>query len=68
MIPDITLPNTHLRVRLPLFRLVQYKHIAVKGTGIIPDIYIPTNYPALINGIDKKMEVVKEMINKSFTN
>ncbi|MEO7049393.1 MAG: S41 family peptidase, partial [Ferruginibacter sp.] len=68
MIPDITLPNTHLRVRLPLFRLVQYKHIAVKGTGIIPDIYIPTNYPALINGVDKKMEVVKEMINKSFTN
>jgi hypothetical protein len=65
MIPDITLPNTHLRVRLPLFRLVQYKHIPVKGTGIIPDIYIPTNYPALINGIDKKMEVVKEMINKN---
>ncbi|MEI8058785.1 MAG: S41 family peptidase, partial [Ferruginibacter sp.] len=26
MIPDITLPNTHLRVRLPLFRLVQNNH------------------------------------------
>jgi hypothetical protein len=64
MIPDIILPNTHLRVRLPLFRLVQYKHVATKGTGVIPDIYIPTSYNALIKGVDKKMEVVKEMINE----
>ncbi|MEO8821598.1 MAG: S41 family peptidase, partial [Ginsengibacter sp.] len=27
MIPDITLPNTKIRVRLPFFRLVQYQHI-----------------------------------------
>ena len=33
MIPDITLPNTKLRVRLPMFKLVQYQHIAQKGTG-----------------------------------
>ncbi|MGG9964024.1 S41 family peptidase [Ferruginibacter sp. SUN106] len=62
MIPDITLPNTHLRVRLPLFRLVQYKHVPKDGHGVMPDIYIGTSYDALIKGYDKKLQVVMEMI------
>lgn len=62
MIPDITLPNTKLRVRLPLFRLVQYNHIPEKGSGIVPDIYIGTSYEALLKGYDKKMRVVRELI------
>ena len=62
MIPDITLPNTHLRVRLPLFRLVQYKHVPKDGRGVMPDIYIGTSYDALLKGYDKKMQVVMEMI------
>jgi Peptidase family S41 len=62
LIPDITLPNTHLRVRLPLFRLVQYKHVPKDGRGVMPDIYIGTSYEALIKGYDKKMQVVMEMI------
>lgn len=62
MIPDITLPNTHIRVRLPLFRLVQYKHVPKDGRGVMPDIYIGTSYEALLKGYDKKMQVVMEMI------
>ncbi|MGF2411198.1 S41 family peptidase [Ferruginibacter sp.] len=62
LIPDITLPNTHLRVRLPLFKLVQYKHVPKDGRGVMPDIYIGTSYEALIKGYDKKMQVVMEMI------
>jgi Peptidase family S41 len=62
MIPDITLPNTHLRIRLPLFRLVQYKHVPKDGRGVMPDIYIGTSYDALLKGYDKKMQVVMEMI------
>ena len=62
MIPDIILPHTKLRVRLPIFRLVQYQHTSVKGTGIPPDISIPTNYDALLRGRDQKMEEVKKMI------
>ena len=54
MIPDITLPNTHLKVRLPLFRLVQYHHVPKDGRGVMPDIYIGTSYDALIKGYDKK--------------
>ena len=64
LIPDITLPHTHLRVRLPLFRLVQFNHVARDGRGVMPDIYIGTNYEALVKGYDKKMQVVMDMIRK----
>lgn len=65
MIPDIKLPHTGVRVRLPLYRLVQYNHIPVKGSGVVPDLYIGTSYDALLNGYDKKMEVVKDLILKN---
>ena len=64
LIPDIVLPNTHIKVRLPLFRLVQYNHVVKDGSGIKPDIFIGTNYAALLKGIDYKMQVVMEMIRK----
>lgn len=64
LIPDITLPVTHLRVRLPLFRLVQYNHVPKDGRGVMPDVYISTNYEALVKGFDKKMQVVMEMIKE----
>jgi Peptidase family S41 len=63
MIPDIILPNTKLRVRLPFFRIVQYHHISEKGTGVMPDIYIGPVLKDAVNGIDTKMERVKKMIN-----
>ncbi len=62
MIPDITLPITKLRVRLPLFRIVQYNHVPFKGTGVIPDIYIPPTVEGVRNYTDRKMEIVKGMI------
>lgn len=64
LIPDIVLPNTHIRVRLPLFRLVQYNHVAKDGHGVLPDIYIGTDYKALLNGVDKKMQVVMDLIRE----
>jgi hypothetical protein len=63
MIPDIKLPHTRNTVRLPLYRIVQYKHVPKTGSGIPPDIYVGTNYDALLKGIDYKMQVVKEIIN-----
>ena len=65
MIPDITLPNTRLRVRLPLFRLVQYQHVQKDGRGIVPDLIIKPNYRALMNNVDKKMEVVNQLISNN---
>lgn len=62
-IPMAYLPNTRVRLRMPLFRLVQYHHQeSEKGHGIIPDIIIPTSHEAIINGYDKKLKVLKEMI------
>ena len=62
MIPTFTLPNTHIKIRMPLFKIVQVNHGQPKGTGIIPDVLVPPSYDALIKGYDKKMEVVKDMI------
>lgn len=64
MIPDIKLPNTKLRVRLPFFRIVQYHHIAEKGTGVIPDVYIKPVYKDVVKGVDTKMEWVREKIKE----
>jgi hypothetical protein len=64
MIPDITLPHTHLRVRLPLFKIVQYKHVAKDGRGVVPDIYIATSYDALLKNYDKKMQAVMQLIKQ----
>ncbi len=65
IIPEIKLPHTGLRVRLPFFRIVQYHHIGVKGTGVMPDVYIGPRYEDLIRGVDTKMEWVKRHIRKS---
>jgi len=61
MIPNITLPHTKLKVRLPVFRLVQYEHISTKGTGVMPDIYVGPDWRDILNGVDTKIEVVKEL-------
>jgi hypothetical protein len=68
MIPNVTLPNTGVRVRLPLFKLVQVNHGQTKGTGVIPDVLVPPSYDALLKGYDKKMQVVRELINNSVMN
>ena len=64
MIPDITLPNTGLKVRLPMFRLVQYNHIAKTGTGVVPDIYVGPSVESARSGADKKMELVKQLVKQ----
>ncbi len=62
MIPDIILPETKLKVRLPFFRLVQYDHVPKNGTGVIPDILVKPTVQDVRSNVDRKMEVVKEMI------
>jgi hypothetical protein len=64
MIPDITLPVTKLRMRLPFFRLVQYNHVPRDGSGVPPDIYIPPTVDGVIKGLDRKMIIVKDMIRQ----
>lgn len=62
IIPDITLPITKLRVRLPFFRIVQYNHVPKDGRGVMPDIYIPPSVDGVRKSEDRKMMAVKEII------
>jgi C-terminal processing protease CtpA/Prc len=64
-IPDIVLPVTKLRVRLPLFRIVQFNHVEKTGSGIAPDIYVPITMQNVNMRIDRKMQAVKEIIKES---
>lgn len=61
-VPDITLPNTGVRVRLPLYRLVANKDLERDGRGIIPDIIVPPSSWFLAKRIDPKMAKVYELI------
>lgn len=62
MIPDVVLPNTGVRFRLPLFRLVMDKNAVAEGRGIIPDIEVAPTAETIRKGIDPKSEKVKELI------
>ena len=64
LIPEIVLPNTKLKLRLPLFRLIQYDHISKKGTGVAPDIFVGPSIPDIVNGVDRKMAIVRMLTNK----
>jgi C-terminal processing protease CtpA/Prc len=65
LIPEITLPNTRLRVRLPFFRLVQYQHQAtIKGAGVIPDIYVGPDWRDVLHGVDTKMKTIEKIIEE----
>ncbi len=63
-IPSIVLPNSGLRVGLPMYRLVMDKN-RPKGNGITPDWFIPPSSIAIKEGIDLKMNSVYGLINKA---
>ena len=62
-IPTIVLPNTGLRVSLPMYRVV-IDSTRPKGHGIIPDIEIDPSSQAIKNGIDLKMQKIRELIQQ----
>jgi len=62
IIPDVTLPNTGLRFRLPRFRMVINTDRAKDGRGIMPDVWAFPSSEAIRDGIDVKAMKVKEII------
>lgn len=62
MIPDVTLPHTKVRFRLPKFRLVVNKSQPKNGRGVQPDILSLPNVEAIKKGIDYKVETVRQII------
>jgi C-terminal processing protease CtpA/Prc len=65
MIPNVQLPNTGIRVRMPLFRLIQYQHGPKDGRGILPDVYVGPSARAVIDKVDLKMKKTMELIRDS---
>ncbi|RYZ19438.1 MAG: peptidase S41, partial [Chitinophagaceae bacterium] len=61
LIPDMTLPNTGVRFRLPLFRLVIDKNTE-KGWGVQPEVLSLPSVEAIRRSEDYKLETVKELI------
>jgi Peptidase family S41 len=64
LIPDVVLPETRVRFRLPLFRLVIDKGIPKTGRGVQPEIEVKPTVEAIKNGADFKMDKVKELIQE----
>ena len=62
-LPTITLPNSRLRISLPMYRLVM-DSTRPKGRGIVPDIEIAPSSVAIKQGIDLKMKTIREMIQQ----
>ena len=64
LIPDVTLPNTGVRFRLPLFRLVIDKDTPKVGKGVQPEVESKPSIDAIKRGIDYKLEKAMELIKK----
>ncbi|HEY4061858.1 MAG TPA: S41 family peptidase [Puia sp.] len=62
MIPDVTLPETGVRFRLPRFRLVANGRREKNGRGVMPDVPSLPSIEAIAKGLDFKTAKVKELI------
>lgn len=64
IIPDVWLPNTGLRFRLPRFRMVISRDRIKNGRGIMPDVWALPTAEAIRDGIDFKAMKVREIISQ----
>jgi C-terminal processing protease CtpA/Prc len=58
----VILPNSHIRVGLPMYRLVMKAGRIKNGKGILPDIEIAPSSQAIRKNIDPKLSAIREMI------
>jgi hypothetical protein len=62
IIPELTLPNTKLRIGIPKFRFVMRRDLVKEGRGVMPDIYVAPTDADIKKGIDVKIEKAKQLI------
>lgn len=67
MIPDVTLPGTRVRFRLPRFRLVVDKRRNKDGHGVMPDVAALPTSDAILKGLDFKTAKARELIQLHIT-
>jgi hypothetical protein len=61
-IPEMILPNSKLRVRLPLYRIVNNKNYPKDGHGVLPDVEIKATAESIRQNRDPKMEKAVQLI------
>jgi hypothetical protein len=64
-LPSVVLPNSKIRITLPLYRVVPDASEMKTGKGIEPDVYVPPSSVAIRNGIDPKIQKVKQLIQEN---
>lgn len=64
LLTTIVLPNTKLRITLPLFRMVLDAKRVKTGRGIFPDIEVKPSSNFIKMGADAKMEKVLELLRQ----
>jgi len=64
LIPDVTLPGTGVRFRLPLFRMVIDNKYPKTGRGVQPEVEAKPTVEAIRRNIDYKLEKAMELIKK----
>ncbi len=64
LIPDFRLPNSGVKIRMPLFRLVPDSTTANDGRGVIPDIVIKPSSASFKQGYDPAMTTTLSIIRK----
>ena len=62
-LPVITLPQSKVRVVMPLYRMVFDAKQQNTGRGVMPDVQVLPTSTAIRLGVDLKMQKVKELIN-----
>jgi C-terminal processing protease CtpA/Prc len=61
-LPTVILPNTRIEITMPVYRIVNNAHYVKDGRGIFPDVFIGPSVDAIKNGVDIKMQKVRELI------
>jgi hypothetical protein len=64
LIPNVTLPETGVRFRLPLFRMVIDKNYPKTGKGVQPEVEAKPTVDAVRRGADFKLDKAMELIKK----
>ena len=60
----LTLPNSKIRVSLPLFMIVNAVDGAVHGRGVFPDYDIQQSCKDIINELDRELEFAIRLIDQ----
>ncbi len=65
LIPDVKLPETGVRFRLPLFRMVIDKNYPKTGKGVQPEVEAKPTVDAIRRNVDFKLEKAMELLKKA---